>query len=86
MLVPEPPVRLVGVTEQVSPVVGKTLVVSATVSVKPLTGVTVIVEVDETPGVVVVIVGLANIWKSTTCTKRVTECDSEPLVPVTVTM
>ena len=86
MLVPEPPVMLVGATEQVSPVAGETLVVSAAVSVKPLIGVTVIVAVVGTPGVVVAIAGLANIWKSTTWTKIVVVCDNEPLVPMSMTI
>lgn len=85
VLVPEPPARPVGVIEQVSPDAGRTLVVSATASMKPLTGIIVIVELVETPGVVVVIPGLANVWKSTTCTKTVTKCDNEPLVAMTVT-
>ena len=68
MLVPEPPIMLVGLTEQVSPVAGETLVVIATVPVKPLTGATVIVDIALTPGVVFTVVGLADIWKSTTRT------------------
>ncbi len=60
---------LAGVTEQVSTgVAGVTLVVRATVAVKPLSGMTVIVDVTGSPGVVLTIEGLANIWKSTTCT------------------
>src|SRR6266516_1099743 len=59
---------LVGLTEQVSPVVGETLVVSATVPVNPLTGMTVIMDVAATPGVVFTVVGFAVIVKSTTWT------------------
>jgi hypothetical protein len=79
---------LAGETEQVrTGVVGETLVVRATVPVKPLTGMTVIVEVPATPGVVLTMLGLANIWKSTTWTVTVPVVwDSEPLVPVTVTV
>ena len=68
VLVPEPPVMLVGLTEQVSPVEGETVVVRATVPVKPLTRATVIVDIAFTPGVVLTVVGLADIWKSTTRT------------------
>lgn len=66
VLVPEPPVTLVGLTEQVSPVAGKTFVVNATESLRSLMGIMVMEEVTGTPGVVVVIAGFANIWKSTT--------------------
>jgi len=68
VLVPEPPVMLVGLTEQVSPVAGETVVVRATVPVKPLTGAIVIVDIALTPGVVLTEVGLADIVKSTTWT------------------
>jgi len=68
VLVPEPPVMLVGLTEQVSPVAGETVVVRATVPVKPLSGAIVIVDIALTPGVVFTVVGLADIWKSTTRT------------------
>ena len=68
VLVPEPPVMLVGLTEQVSPVEGETVVVRATVPVKPLTGATLIVDIAPTPGVVLTVVGLADIVKSTTRT------------------
>ena len=87
VLVPEPPVMLVGLTEQVSPLEGETAVVSATVPVKLLRGTTVIVAVAATPGVVLTIEGLTNIWKSTTWTVTVpVVCDREPLVPVTATV
>ncbi len=87
MLVPEPPVMLVGLTEQVSPVVGETLVVSATVPVNPLTGMTVIMDVAATPGVVFTVVGFAVIVKSTTWTVIVAVvCERDPLIPVTVTV
>jgi hypothetical protein len=79
---------LVGLTVQVSTgLVGETLVVSATVPVKPLTGITVIMDVTATFGVVFTVVGLANIWKSTTWTLIVAVVwDRDPLVPVTVTV
>ena len=87
MLVPEPPVMLVGLSEQVSPVAGETLVVRATVPVKPLTGATVIVDIALTPGVVLTVVGLADIAKSTTWKVTVAVVwDRDPLVPVTVTV
>ena len=86
VLVPDPPAMLAGLRVHVSPVAGEILVVRATVPVKPLTGVTVIVDVPATPGVVLTDVGLANIWKSTTLTVMVPVVwDSNPLVPVTVT-
>ena len=79
---------LAGVTEQVSTgVAGVTLVVRATVAVKPLSGMTVIIVVTDTPGVVLTIEGLANIWKSTTWTYMTgVVWTSVPLVPVTVTV
>jgi len=87
VLVPEPPVMLVGLSEQVSPVAGETLVVRATVPVKPLTGATVIVDIALTPGVVLTVVGLADIAKSTTWKVTVAVVwDRDPLVPVTVTV
>jgi len=61
VLMPEPPVMLFGPIAQVSPVAGERLVVRVTESVKPLTGVIVIADVTVTPGVVLTIVGLANI-------------------------
>lgn len=61
VLMPEPPVMLVGAIAQVSPVAGETLVVRVTASVNPLIGVNVIADVTATPGVVLTIVGLANI-------------------------
>ena len=68
VLVPEPPVMLVALSEQVSPVAVEMLVVRATVPVKPLTGATLIVDIAPTPGVVLTVVGLADIVKSTTRT------------------
>jgi hypothetical protein len=87
VLVPDPPVMLVGLRVHVSPVDGEMLLVRLTVPMKPLTGITVTVEFPAMPGVVLTTVGLANIWKSTTCTNIVlVVCDNEPLVPVTVTV
>lgn len=78
---------LAGLREHVSPIAGETLVVRATVPVKPLTAMTVIVEDAETLGVVLTIVELANIWKSTTWTLIAGVVWARvPLVPVTVTM
>jgi hypothetical protein len=78
---------LVGLREHVSPVEGETLLVRLTVPVKPLVGMTVIVDVPATFGVVLTTVGLANIWKSTTLTFIVAVVwEREPLVPVTVTV
>jgi hypothetical protein len=61
--------------------------VRATVPVKPLTGITVMVELADTAGIVVTKDGLANIWKSTTWTNIVPVVwDVDPLVPLTVTV
>jgi hypothetical protein len=78
---------LVRVRVHVSPVDGEILVVRLTVPVKPLTGMTVMVDVPAVFGVVLTTVGPANIWKSTTWTFIVAVVwDRDPLVPVTVTM
>jgi proline-rich tail region repeat protein len=61
-------VTLVGLRAHVSPVDGDTLAVRLTVPVPPLRPNTLIVDVPATPGVVLTVVGLANIWKSTTWT------------------
>lgn len=71
MLLPEPPVIELGVRVHVRPVEGEIELVSATVPVKPLTGNTRMLVVPATPGVVLIVVGLANIWKSTTWTRTV---------------
>ena len=72
---------------QVSPLAGEIDVDNVTVPVKPLIAVTVIVELPLTPGVVLTVVGLADIWKSTTRTLIVPVVwDSDPLIPVTVTV
>ena len=57
---------LVVLRVHVSPLNGEIDVERVTVPLKPLTAVTVIVELPLTPGVVLTVVGLANIWKSTT--------------------
>jgi len=59
---------LVVLRVHVSPLTGEIDVERVTVPLKPLTAVTVIVELPLTPGVVLAVVGLANIWKSTTRT------------------
>jgi len=88
--VPEPPVMLVGVKLQVRPVLGEIELVRSTVPVSPFRGATVIVEVPELPSAKVTLVGLAEIVKSgggaVTVKMTSTECDSVPLVPVTVTV
>lgn len=85
-LVPDP-VTLVGLRVHVSPLLGEIDVARVTVPVNPLTAVIVIVELAFTPGVVLTVVGLANIWKSVTWTNIILVAwDSEPLVPVTVTV
>ena len=63
--VPEP-VTLVGVSVQVSPVVGLILEVKLTTPAKPLSAVTVIVDAPATPALIVRVVGLAAIVKSWT--------------------
>ena len=58
-----------------------------TVPVKPLRGVTVIVEVPDPPGMMNTVAGFAEIVKSGgpgTMTISVVEWTKEPLVPVTV--
>lgn len=57
-----------GVNVQVRPVAGDTVADSVTVPVKPLIGVTVIVEVPAAPARTVTLVGLAVIAKSATAT------------------
>ena len=61
--VPEP-VTLVGVRVQVKPVGGLMLGVRLTTPTNPLSAVTVIVEVPETPAKTVALIGLAAIVKS----------------------
>lgn len=87
VLLPDPPAMLVGLRVHVRPVAGEIVVVRPTVPVNPLTGITTTLDVPATPGVVLTMVGLANIWKSTTWTVTAPLVwDSEPLVPVTVTV
>jgi hypothetical protein len=81
--VPEPPVILVGVSEQVKPVCAT--LVRLTVPVNPLRGVTVIVDDAAVPVVVLTGLGLAVIVKSLTAKLTVVEAELVPLVPVTVT-
>jgi hypothetical protein len=66
-----------------------TVAVRLTVPAKPLTGVTLIVDVPVPPMATVMLVGLADIVKSGVVTWSVITalvCDSSPLVPVTVTV
>jgi len=88
--VPEPPVMLVGVRLQVRPVPGEVELVRSTVPVNPFRGATVIVEVPEPPSAKDTLLGLAEIVKSgggaVTVNITSAECDSVPLVPVTVTV
>src|SRR5260370_1146208 len=63
VLVPDPPVMLVGLTVQVRPEDGA--LVRATVPVNPFTGATVIVAVAESPAFAVRLVALVVIVKST---------------------
>ena len=62
--VPEPPVMLVGPKLHVMPVAGDVVPVRPTVALKPLTLVTVMVEVPVPPAIIETLVGLAWIVKS----------------------
>ena len=62
------PVTLAGVRLHTRPLLGEIAELRATVPAKPLTGATLIVDVPETAGVVLTVVGLAKIWKSWTLT------------------
>ncbi len=90
LLVPDVPrVTLADESVQAIPVVGEAVAVRATVPVKLFTEVTVIVEVAAVPTATVALVGLATTVKvgaPPTVYVTVAECDSEPLVPVTVTV
>lgn len=86
VLVPEPPVMLAGLREQVR--FGDDVEFDrVTVPVKPFNGDTMILVDPETPGVVLIVDGLAKIWKSTiwTFTAGVVWL-SGPLTPLTVTV
>ena len=85
---PVPKVTLVGVRVHVRPAGVEADTVSATVPVRPLTTLTVMVEVPEAP---------ANIWAGDTAPAEIVKsttwntipavvCDRVPLVPVTVTV
>ena len=65
---------------------GETTDVRVTVPVNPLTGATVMAELAGEPALVVTLLGLAVTVKSWTVNVTVVEWDSEPLVPVTVTV
>jgi hypothetical protein len=81
--VPEP-VTLVGERVQDSPVDGNTAAVRLTTPVKPLTEVTVIVDVAVPPTLIDADVGLAAMVKSVTVSVTVAVCVIDPLVPVIV--
>ncbi len=86
---PEVIVKLVGVQEVARPVEGDTEVESVREPVNPLRLVSVTVDVPDEPAGKVTVDGLAVMLKSTsltTLTLTETEWDSEPLVPVTVTV
>jgi len=76
---------LVGLSEHARPE-GETVDVRVTVPVKPLTGVTVTVEVPVAPELMLTVVGLAVTVKSLTVKVTVADADWDPLVPVTVTV
>jgi hypothetical protein len=76
-----------GFSVQVRPVLGEIEVDNPTLEENPLIGLTDMVELPEWFGVVLTVVGLASIWKSTTWTVMVwVVWESGPLVPVTVTV
>ncbi len=77
-------VRLTPLNVAVRP--GEVVWESVTVPVNPLTAETVIVEVLDAPRSTWSFPGLAVTRKSTTLTNTTTECDMEPLEPVTVTL
>jgi hypothetical protein len=82
-------VILVELRVHVKPVGGDTVSDNATVPVKPLIAETVIVEVPAEPTETLTLVGLAVIVKSgagDTVYVTVAEWESDPLVPVTVTV
>jgi hypothetical protein len=76
---------LVGVRVHVRPA-GETVDVRAIVPVNPLTGATVMVDVAAVPTLTLAVVGLAVTEKSVTMKVTVAVCESDPLVPVTVTV
>jgi len=67
------PTKLAGVTVQLRPVEGETLSARLTVPLKPLIGVTVMVEVPEAPTKRLTEVGLEDIVKSGPMKRTVTE-------------
>lgn len=80
------PVTLVGVSVQVSPVVGDTVAVKLTAPLNPWRAVTVIADVPAVPALAVTDVGFAAIVKSWTVYETDAECERLELVPVTATM
>ena len=80
-----PSTILVGLRVQLRPA-GETVEVRATVPVNPLRGATVMVDVPEPPAGKLMLVGLAEIVKSWTVMVTIALWDSDPLVPVTVTV
>ena len=86
--VPLPPgvkLTLVGLTEADRPV-GDDDVDRATVPANPAMLLSVMVDVPDPPALKLNVVGLDEIVKSPMPTRMVVECDSGPLVPVTVTV
>jgi len=78
------PVTLVGFRAAVRPADG--FAVRLTTPLKPLTAVTVTVEVPEAPALTVTLVGLAVMVKSWTVKVTVALAVCAPLTPVTVTV
>ena len=80
-----PSVMMLGVRVHDKPV-GETADINDTVPVKPLIGDTVTVELAIVPTVVVMLAGLAETEKSVTVYVTVALWESDPLLPVTVTV
>jgi hypothetical protein len=81
-----PNVTLVGDRAQLKPVLGETLAVSVTVPVNPWIFVTNTVEIPDAPAFTMTLAGLTVTEKSWTTTATFAEWDSNPEVPVTVTV
>lgn len=80
------PVTLVGASVQLIPFAGDVVPARLTTPAKPFVAVVVIVDVPGWLTLTETLVGLAVIVKSWTVKVTVAECDSVPLVPVTVTV
>jgi len=84
-VLPDDSVTVAGLRDAVGPV-GENVEERLTVPVKPPMLVREILDVADDPGATVIDEGLAEMPKSATMRLTELECDSEPLVPVTVTV